>query len=52
MLASAVFFAALGFGARYLAPVLARPRAWVIVECVIGAIMWMIAAHLVLQALE
>ncbi|MCB1408237.1 MAG: amino acid transporter [Rhodobacter sp.] len=52
VLASAVFFLALGYGARYLAPVLAKPRAWVVVEVVIGLVMWMIAAHLIAQALE
>ena len=45
------FFAALGYGARLLAPVLARPGAWVAVEALIGAVMWMIAASLVVQAL-
>lgn len=50
VLASGVFFAALGYGARYLAPVLARPGAWVVVEALIGAVMWMIAASLLVQA--
>lgn len=50
-LSSLVFFAALGFGARFLAPVLARPGAWVVVEALIGAVMWAIAASLVRQAL-
>jgi len=52
MTASFVFFAALGYGARLLAPVLARPRAWVVVEAVIGLVMWAIAASLVLKALS
>jgi len=51
VLASLSFFAALGYGARLLAPVLARPGAWVAVEALIGAVMWMIAASLVVQAL-
>ena len=51
MLASLTFFGALGYGARFLAPILARPRAWVVVEILIGAIMWAIAAKLVAQAL-
>jgi len=50
-LASLSFFAALGYGARLMAPVLARPRAWVLLEALIGAVMWAIAASLVLQAL-
>lgn len=48
MLASAVFFAALGFGARALAPVFARPAAWVWLEAGVGVLMWAIAASLVL----
>lgn len=52
MLGSFSFFAALGYGARLLAPVLARPRAWVVLEFGIGMVMWAIAASLVLKALE
>lgn len=52
MLGSFSFFTALGYGARLLAPVLARPRAWVVLEFGIGMVMWAIAASLVLQALE
>jgi len=51
IVSSVVFFTALGFGARILAPVLARPRAWVITEVVIGLIMWAIAASLALRAI-
>ena len=51
VLASGVFFAALGYGARLLAPVLARPRAWVVVEGLIGAVMWAIALSLIVQAM-
>ncbi len=40
------FFAALGFGARLLAPVFARPAAWVWLELGVGATMWAIAAAL------
>lgn len=50
-LASWVFFAALGYGARLLAPLLARPGAWVVVEIVIGLVMWLIAGSLVMEAL-
>lgn len=46
--ASFSFFAALGFGARWLAPIFARPRAWVVLEIVVGLIMWAIAASLLL----
>lgn len=50
-LSSLAFFAGLGYGARFLAPMLARPGAWVVVEALIGAVMWAIAASLVMQAL-
>ncbi|MCB6178388.1 LysE family transporter [Rhodobacter sp. Har01] len=44
--ASFSFFAALGFGARLLAPVFASPRAWVALEIGVGLTMWIIAAGL------
>jgi L-lysine exporter family protein LysE/ArgO len=43
MCASGVFFATLGFGARLLAPLFARPQAWVVLEVVVGCTMWLIA---------
>lgn len=49
--ASLTFFSALGFGARLLAPVFARPRAWVVLEIVVGLTMWTIAASLILRGL-
>ncbi len=45
-LASVSFFATLGYGARLLAPVFARPRAWVWLEVIVGVVMWAIAAGL------
>lgn len=45
-LASLSFFAALGYGARLLAPLFARPRAWVVLEILVGLTMWTIAASL------
>ena len=45
---SVSFFAALGFGARLLAPVFARPQAWVVLEVIVGCTMWAIAAGLAL----
>jgi L-lysine exporter family protein LysE/ArgO len=45
---SVVFFSALGFGARLLGPVFARPKAWVVLEVVVGCTMWAIAAKLAL----
>jgi L-lysine exporter family protein LysE/ArgO len=44
--ASFSFFAALGYGARVLAPVFASPRAWVVLEVVVGLTMWGVAAGL------
>lgn len=44
--ASLSFFSALGFGARFLRPVFAGPRAWIILEACIGCVMWAIAARL------
>ena len=42
------FFAALGFGARLLAPVFAQARAWVWLEVGVGITMWAIALGLAL----
>lgn len=42
------FFTALGFGARALAPVFARPAAWVWLELGVGCTMWAIALGLAL----
>ena len=44
--ASLVFFSALGFGARLFTPVFASPRAWVVLEVIMGVMMWAIAAWL------
>lgn len=45
--ASAVWFSALGFGARLLAPLFARPVAWRVLDVLIAGVMWWIAANLV-----
>ncbi len=45
-LASAVFFYSLGFGARWLSPIFARPSAWRVFDVIVGLIMWGIAASL------
>jgi L-lysine exporter family protein LysE/ArgO len=47
-LASLVWFSALGFGARMLAPVFERPAAWRVLDATIGVIMWWIAAGLII----
>jgi L-lysine exporter family protein LysE/ArgO len=48
--ASFSFFFALGYGARYLAPVFARPSAWRVLEVFIGMTMWTIALSLLIAA--
>ncbi|MFZ5965116.1 LysE/ArgO family amino acid transporter [Thalassococcus sp. BH17M4-6] len=48
MTASFVFFFGLGYGARLLAPVFARPGAWRVLETGVGLVMWAIAASLLL----
>ena len=45
---SFLFFFALGYGARVLAPVFSRPRAWQVLEFGVGCVMWAIAASLLL----
>jgi L-lysine exporter family protein LysE/ArgO len=47
MLASFIWFFALGYGAKLLAPLFAKPRAWQILDILIGIIMWAIAVSLV-----
>jgi L-lysine exporter family protein LysE/ArgO len=46
--ASLVFFFTLGYGARLLAPVFAKPVAWRILDMVVGTTMWVIAFGLVI----
>ena len=48
ILAAWLFFAALGFGARHLRPVFARPRAWQALDASVALVMWAIAAKLIL----
>lgn len=43
MSGSILFFTALGYGARLLAPVFAKPRAWVILDILIAVLMGSIA---------
>lgn len=45
--ASFVFFFSLGYGARALAPVMRRPRAWQVLDAGIGLVMWALAVGLV-----
>ena len=41
--ASVLWFSMLGFGARWLAPWFARPKAWQILDGLIGVTMWLLA---------
>ncbi len=47
--ASLVFFLSLGYGARLLRPLFARPLAWKILEFLIGVVMWLIAYQLLFR---
>lgn len=47
MTASFVFFFTLGYGARRLAPLFARPQAWRVLDLCVGLLMWAIAAALI-----
>ena len=49
--ASLAWFSLLGFGARWLAPLFARPRAWQVLDGLIGLVMWTLAVLLVRHAL-
>ena len=48
VLASTLWFAGLGFGARFAAPLLTTPRAWQVLDLLIAATMLAIAAKLAL----
>ncbi len=45
---STVFFLCLGYGARLLQPVFARPHAWRVLDAGVGLLMWTLAAYLIL----
>lgn len=47
--ASCVFFVILGYGARGLAPIFARPRAWAVLDGIVGVTMLALAAKLALS---
>ena len=49
MLASFVFFFGLGYGARLLGPVFARPLAWRVLDGAVALTMWIIALTLLLE---
>lgn len=47
--ASILFFFALGYGARWLSPLFARPMAWRVLDLLVGLVMWSIALGLMLH---
>lgn len=49
-LASALWFSALGFGARWLAPWVAHPKAWQVLDGLIGLTMWLLSSLMVRHA--
>ena len=51
-IASLGWFTALGFGARWLAPLFAKPRAWQVLDALIGLTMWTLAVLLLRLALQ
>ena len=44
--ASFVFFFSLGYGARLLSPLFAKPKAWNILDALVGVLMIYLAWHL------
>ena len=50
-IASIFWFGLLGFGARWLAPWFAKPKAWQILDGFIGVTMWTVAVLMIRQAL-
>ncbi|WP_205524095.1 LysE/ArgO family amino acid transporter [Oceanomicrobium pacificus] len=47
--ASFVFFFSLGYGARLLTPIMQSARSWVVLDILIGLVMWALAVGLVLS---
>ena len=47
MTASCIFFFSLGYGAKLLTPIFAKPIAWRILDFIIGLIMWGLALMLI-----
>jgi len=50
IISSFLFFFSLGYGARLLRPLFANPRAWRVLDALIGITMALLAAKLVLEA--
>lgn len=51
-LGSILWFSALGFGARLLAPLFARPIAWRVLDAIIAVVMFVLAISLAVSALH
>ncbi|MDU3122700.1 MAG: amino acid transporter, partial [Acinetobacter baumannii] len=43
-----IFFFSLGYGARFLKPLFINPKAWKILDFMIGCVMWSIAISLLI----
>ncbi len=50
--ASALWFVALGYGARVLTPLFAKPLAWRLLDLLVAGMMWTIAAGLLQRSLH
>ncbi|MGE8550138.1 MAG: LysE/ArgO family amino acid transporter, partial [Acinetobacter calcoaceticus] len=48
IVASWIFFFSLGYGARLLKPLFTNPKAWKILDFIIGCVMWSIAISLLI----
>ena len=51
-IASFTWFYGLGYGARFLAPLFARPAAWRVLDCLIGIVMGLLALGLLVSFLS
>ncbi|MDH7791916.1 LysE/ArgO family amino acid transporter [Ochrobactrum sp. AN78] len=49
VIASFVWFFSLGYGARLLQPIFAKPAAWRVLDCIIGAVMALIGISLLVR---
>ncbi len=47
---SVLFFFGLGYGARWLTPLFARPIAWRVLDGLVALVMWSVAVGLILRA--
>ena len=48
VVSSFVFFFSLGYGAKLLRPLFTSPRAWRVLDALVGLVMWAIAAKLII----